>query len=233
MRAARGAGSATGTGSLKKTMMPSPVKRSSVPSCSRTSAADRGVVFAEHRHHVFRIGGLGERGEAAQVEEDDRDLAPVALQRIVGAAGDDQLGELRREEALQPAHLLELANAVGDALLERAVQLGELALLAQQLVVERLDAQQRAHAREQLVLADRLAEEVVGAGVEPLGALLGRVERGDEDDRQHRVRRIGADRAADVVAAHAGHHHVEQDEVGLLAASAASASAPEVAVQVR
>ena len=107
-------------------------------------------------------------------------------------------------------------DAVGDALLERAVELGELAALPQQLVVERLDAQQRAHAREQLGLAHRLAEEVVGAGVEALGALLGRVERGDEDDRQHRVRRVGADRAAHVVAAHAGHHHVEQDEVGPL-----------------
>ena len=93
---------------------------------------------------------LGEGGEAAQVEEDDRDLAAVALQRIVGAAGDDQLGELRREEALQPADPLELAHAVGDALLERSVELGELALLAQHLVVERLDAQQRAHPRQQL-----------------------------------------------------------------------------------
>ena len=88
--------------------------------------AHRGVVFAEHAHHLLGIGGLGERGEAAQVEEDDGDLAPVALQRIVGAAGDDQLGELRREEALQPADPLELRDAVGDALLERAVQLGEL-----------------------------------------------------------------------------------------------------------
>ena len=213
--------------------MPSPVKRSSVRFVIEDERADRGVVFAEDGHHVFRIGGLGERGEAAQVEEDDGDLAPVALQRIVGAAGDDQLGELGREEALQPAHVLELADAVGDALLERPVELGELAALAQQLVVERLDAQQRAHAREQLGLAHRLAEEIVGAGVEALGALLGRVERGDEDDRQHRVRRVGADLAADVVAAHAGHHHVEQDEVGLLGRQHASASAPEVALQVR
>ena len=37
MRMARSAGSGTGTGSLKKIIMPSPVKRSSVPSCSMTS----------------------------------------------------------------------------------------------------------------------------------------------------------------------------------------------------
>jgi hypothetical protein len=117
--------------------------------------ADRRVVLAEHRHHLLRIGGLGEGGEAAQVEEHDRDLAAMALQRILGAAGDDQLGELRREEALQPADPLELAHAVGHALLEAPVQLGELALLAQHLLVERLDAQQRAHPRQQLALADR------------------------------------------------------------------------------
>ena len=118
-------------------MMPSPEKRSSVPSCASTSRADRRVVLAEHRHHLLRIGGLGERGEAAQVEEDDGDLAPVALQRILGAAGDDEVGELRREEALQPADPLELRHAVGHALLERAVQLGELAALLQHLVVQR------------------------------------------------------------------------------------------------
>ena len=153
--------------------MPSPVKRSSVPSCSSTSAPIAAWYSPSTRHHVLGIGGLGERGEAAQVEEDDGDLAPVALQRIVGAAGDDQLGELRREEALQPADLLELrerrrrraARACGSARRARS-------LLAQQLVVQRLDAQQRAHARQQLGLADRLAEEVVGAGVEALGALL-------------------------------------------------------------
>ena len=38
MRTARPAGSSTTTGSLKKIMMPSPVKRSSVPSCARISS---------------------------------------------------------------------------------------------------------------------------------------------------------------------------------------------------
>ena len=40
--------------------------------------AHRGVVFAEHPHHLLGLGRLGEGGEAAQVEEDDGDLAPVA-----------------------------------------------------------------------------------------------------------------------------------------------------------
>ena len=109
-------------------MMPSPAKRSSVPSCSRISRPIAAWYSPQHAHHLLGLGGLGERGEAAQVEEDDGDLAPVALERVLGAAGDDQLGELRREEALQPADLLELRDAVLDALLERAVQLGELAV---------------------------------------------------------------------------------------------------------
>ena len=103
--------------------MPSPVKRSSVPSCSRISCAHRGVVLAQHAHDLLGLGGLGEGGEAAQVEEDHGDLAPVGLERIVGAAGHDQLGELRREEALQPAEPLELGDLLRDALLERPVPL--------------------------------------------------------------------------------------------------------------
>ena len=66
-------------GSLKKIIMPSPAKRSSVPSCASDQPAHRRVVLAQHGHHLLGLGGLGERGEAAQVEEDDGDLAPVAL----------------------------------------------------------------------------------------------------------------------------------------------------------
>jgi len=54
----------------------------------------------QHAHDLLRLRGLGERGEAAQVEEDDDDLAPVALERIVGAPVDDRLGERRRKERL-------------------------------------------------------------------------------------------------------------------------------------
>ena len=36
------------------------------------------VVLAEHAHHLLGLGGLGEGGEAAQVDEDHGDLAAVA-----------------------------------------------------------------------------------------------------------------------------------------------------------
>ena len=129
------------------------------------------MVLAQHAHHLLGLGRLGEGGEAAQVEEHDGDLAAVALQRILGAAGDDQLGELRREEALEPRQPLELGDLLAHALLQRRVPVGELAAWSAPCRAA-LDAQQRAHAREQLGLVDRLGEEVVGAGLDALDALL-------------------------------------------------------------
>jgi len=38
---------------------------------------DRGVIVAQQAHHVLGVGLLGERGEAVQVTEEHRDLAPV------------------------------------------------------------------------------------------------------------------------------------------------------------
>jgi hypothetical protein len=51
----------------------------------------------------------------------------VGAERVVGAAGHDQLGELGREEALQPPEPLELSDLILDAALEGLVPLGELA----------------------------------------------------------------------------------------------------------
>ena len=121
-----------GIGSLKNTISPSPVKRSSVPSKRWIRSPERRVVLAEHRHHVLGLDRLRERGEAAQVAEHDGDLAPVALQERVVARGDDQLGELRREEAAQPAEPLELvdllAGRAARAARLNAVELGGLRL---------------------------------------------------------------------------------------------------------
>ena len=104
-------GPAHGTGSLKKIIMPSPAKRSSVPSCARISSPIAAWYSRSTRHHLLGLGGLGEGGEAAQVAEDDRDLAPMASRSGSSApAGDDQLGELRREEALEAAEPLELGS---------------------------------------------------------------------------------------------------------------------------
>src|SRR5258706_314149 len=62
---------------------------------------DLRVVFAKNAHHVLGLGGLRERREAAQVHEDDRDLAPARSERIVELPGGDELRDLGREESLQ------------------------------------------------------------------------------------------------------------------------------------
>ena len=50
------------------------------------------------------------------VAEHHGDLAPVALQERLVARGDDQLDELGREEALEPAHPFELVDLLADTL---------------------------------------------------------------------------------------------------------------------
>src|SRR5437870_5763670 len=59
------------------------------------------VVLAQDPHDLFGFGGLREGREPAEVEEDHRDLAPVALERILRVAAHNQLRELRGEEALE------------------------------------------------------------------------------------------------------------------------------------
>ena len=72
--------------------------------------AERPVVLAEHPHDLLGLAGLGERREVAQVAEDHHDLAPVAVQERLVAGLDDQIGQLRREEASEPTEALELAR---------------------------------------------------------------------------------------------------------------------------
>src|SRR5205807_254218 len=82
----------------------------------------------------------------AQVEEYRGDVAPVRLEDFL-AAGDDRFGHLPREEALQPGEPLELRDLVAHASLQLRVP-------AHHLVLQALHAQQRLHAREQLVPVD-------------------------------------------------------------------------------
>src|SRR4051812_2082261 len=71
-------------------------------------------------------------------------------------------------------------------------------------------------ARGELAGAERLDDVVVGAGLEALldVRLLG--ASGQHDDRQTVHVGVGAQGAGSVQAAHAGHHHVENHQVGLL-----------------
>ena len=137
----------------------------------------------------------------------------MAPERVLGASLHDQLGELGREEALESAQALELRHLLLDAPLQRLVPLAELARLSLDRVVELLDPQKGAHAREQLGLIDRLGEEVVGPGLEAVDPLLGRIERRHHDHGEDAGRRVLTDPAAHFVAGHARHHHVQQHQV--------------------
>jgi hypothetical protein len=168
--------------------------------------AHLGVVLAQHGHDLFGLRRLREGGEAAQVEENHGDVAAVALEGILGAAGDDGFGELGGEEALEPAQALELGDLGLHALFEGAVELG-------QLVPELLDPEERADAGKQLRLVDGLGQEIVGPRVDPLDPLLRRIEGGDHDHGKERGGRVGAEGLAHLVARHLRHHHVEENEI--------------------
>src|ERR1700757_852886 len=80
---ARSAASGIGTGSLKNTMMPSPENWSSAAFELADQRPQRAVVFAQEVEHFLRLGGLGERGVAAQIAKHDDDLAAMAFEDLL------------------------------------------------------------------------------------------------------------------------------------------------------
>ena len=166
--------SGTGTGSLKKTIMPSPAKRSSVPSWARTSVP---ISRWYSRRTPMTSSGSAVSAKAVKPRRSRKTTVTSRRwrpERIFRTARHDQLRQLGREEALEPREALELADLLRHALLERPVQLGELGRLGLHGVVELLDAEERPDPREKLGLIHRLREEVVRAGLEPLDPLLRR-----------------------------------------------------------
>ena len=148
-------------------MRPSPAKRSSVPSKSRISSPSAAWYSCS-----TAITSSGSAVSAKAVKPRRSQKTTVTSRRWLSssgsvARGDDQLGDLRRQKALEPAHPLDLGDLLGDALLERAVPVGEFGGLLLHLVVQRLDAQHRIHPRDQRRLIDRLGQVFVGAGLEP------------------------------------------------------------------
>jgi hypothetical protein len=97
----------------------------------------------------------------AQVEEDHGDLAPVALEWVLGAPRHDQLGELGREEALEPRELLELGHLLAHASLERLVPLRQLARAARILIAQALLLEAGSDARPQEHRLEGLGEIVL------------------------------------------------------------------------
>src|SRR5205814_8677515 len=80
------------------------------------------VVFAEEVEHLFRFGGFGEGGVAAQVAKHDDNLAPVAFEDFFVALRHDQLRKLRCQETLEPPDPSQLFDLLGDARFETTIE---------------------------------------------------------------------------------------------------------------
>ena len=142
-----------------------------------------------------------------------------------------QLGFEQHAVALrQPRHEVAVeALAMGEAALE-AVQVGGVQQPAEHREEpgaghRRRDAENDRefdHARpvklfdaaEQVREVDRLGDEVIGAHLAGPVVVGGLVLGRQDEDRAVRRGGIRLEGAADLVAVHAGHHHVEQDQVG-------------------
>ena len=110
---------------------------------------------------------------------------------------------------------LELLDLLRHTLLERLVELVQLHCLGLDRVVVALDAKERPDAHEELVVVERLRNEVVGTGLDR-SLLLGADARRDHDHREHRGLLIRAQPAADGVSVEVRHHDVEEDEIRFL-----------------
>ena len=149
----------------------------------------------------------------------DADLADVvqeraAVQRIEIAAIEVQLRAERRRVGRQP---LAVPFRVGIARLDDASEREEQRFGRLEVVGQALDANQRAHARVQLLGVDRLVEEIVGAGADGVDARRALLHAAHEHDgREARVGRP-FHRRADVDAGDLRHHDVEQHEIRTLA----------------
>ena len=175
---------------------------------------DAFVELPEHVHHLLRLRALRERREASEAGADQRDLRAVALQDGLIARGDDQVGELSRQEPPQPAQALDRPDLLVHPCLQRPVELGELRGLRSHGVLVALDPQQGADPRQQLGAVEGLGDEVVGSGLERRHLLL-LATGGDHQDRERVRGRLGAKAPAHLVAVHPGHQDVEEDDVRL------------------
>ena len=186
-RVAPRAGLASGIsiGSLKKSWTPSPSKKPTVASNGLDEPPDR------------RRGTRRGRASAPRARRRRRSSSSRAGRRRTSrprgggcagslvARGHDRVGELGREEAPQPPSRSSSSTCGCTRSSSVAVELQELGGLGLDRVVVALDPEQRTDAGEELVVVERLRDEVVGAGLDR-PRLLRADARRDHDHRQHR-----------------------------------------------
>ena len=122
----------------------------------------------------------------------------------VGVTGLGQGGQCTYAEVLDQQVF---AHAAGHFALQPFVLVG-------QAVAGVLEFEVGTYPRQHDGRLDRLGDVVHGPQFEPVFFVLSAVHSGDEDHRDVVGRRVGAQLPQDLVAIHARHHHVKQDEVG-------------------
>jgi len=110
-------------------------------------------------------------------------------------------------------------NALGALVRQRELLVLALQLDVPQpqLAIEAEDLHLSADARQHLGRLERLRHVVIAARLERLDFLIHRIERRDEDDGNRREPRLAPHDAADFVAGHLRHLHVEEHEIWRIA----------------
>jgi hypothetical protein len=133
----------------------------------------------------------------------------MTLQQAIIDLADNGLGNLRREEPLEPAHPLQFVQLFGHASFQGLVPLGELLRLLLDLIMQGLDAQDRFHAGDQSSVIDGFGKVLIAAAFKA-GDNVARVRfRRDQNDRHERQGRIGFQQATHFQAVSFWHHDVK------------------------
>jgi hypothetical protein len=176
----------------------------------------RGHAVAAHVQHVQPVLVAAERTHVQEV-------AGQVLARLVGPGDGEPRhgGQLRRQvRLLDLGRRLEVGvlplvgrHQLGVGPLQFTVAVAEGLLQVEHLLDRPLQQQLRLRPGQQDLEVERLGDVVVGAQGEGADDVLGLVLGGGHDDRQLRRRVRPADALQHLQPAHAGHHHVQQDQV--------------------
>ena len=233
MRAARTAGSGTGMGSLKNTIMPSPVKRSRVPSWARMS---RPISRWYSARRPISSSGSAVSAKAVKPRR-SRNTTVISRRWLlsgssappatISSASWGEKNRLSRDSRSSWATCS--ATRRSSVSFHRASSRARLRVhVAQPLLL-----QTRADPRPQQHRLEGLREVVLGAELDAPHHALELIEGRDHEHGNVAQGRVALHALEELVAVEAGHHHVEEGQVdGRPAAerSASRAAAPSAAV---